>query len=56
MESILFIVLMVAGHILMMFVMPGMHGGHNHKGHGHADPESEDKKKLEIENKRLKEE
>ena len=40
MESILFIVLMVAGHILMMFVMPGMHGGHNHKGHGHADPES----------------
>ena len=32
MESILFIVLMVAGHILMMFVMPGMHGGHNHKG------------------------
>lgn len=56
MESILFIVLMVAGHILMMFVMPGMHGGHNHKGHGHADPESEDKKKLEIENKRLNEE
>lgn len=40
----------------MMFVMPGMHGGHNHKGHGHADPESEDKNKLEIENKRLKEE
>ena len=56
MESIIFVVLMVVGHMLMMFLMPGMHGGHNLKGHGHADPESEDKKKLEIENKRLKEE
>lgn len=56
METIIFVVLMVVGHMLMMFLMPGMHGGHNHKEHGHADPESEDKKKLEIENKRLKEE
>lgn len=56
METIIFVVLMVVGHVLMMFLMPGMHGGHNHKGHGQADSESEDKKKLEIENKRLKEE
>lgn len=56
MEAIIFVVLMVVGHVLMMFLMPGMHGGQNHKGQGHADSESEDKKKLEIENKRLKEE
>jgi len=32
MEQIWFVVLMVVGHLLMMFLMPGMHSGHSHKG------------------------
>lgn len=51
MEQIWFFVLMVVGHMLMMFVMPGMHGGH---GHNHGD--AEEKKKLEAENTQLREE
>lgn len=56
MEQIWFLVLMVVGHMLMMFVMPGMHGGHNHKGHGHNHGDDEEKKKLETENMQLREE
>lgn len=55
MESIMFVVLMVVGHMLMMFVMPGMHGGHIHKGHDHAE-DAVEKKRLEDENQRLREE
>lgn len=55
MELILFLVLMVVGHMLMMFVMPGMHGGHNHKEHSHTKNNSKDMEALEEENKQLKE-
>ena len=55
MELIIFVVLMVVGHMLMMFLMPGMHGGHNHKGHDHTGDE-EDKKRLEAGIQQLKEE
>ena len=48
MESIIFVVLMVVGHMLMMFLMPGMHGGHNHKGHGHADPNRKIRKSWKL--------
>lgn len=55
MESIIFVVLMVVGHMLMMFLMPGMHGGHNHKGHDHTG-DAEDKKRLEDEIQQLRKE
>ncbi|HIA3653859.1 hypothetical protein [Enterococcus faecium] len=55
METIIFVVLMVVGHMLMMFLMPGMHGGHNHKGHDHTG-HAEDKKRLEDEIQQLREE
>ncbi|WP_246490308.1 adhesion protein [Enterococcus lactis] len=41
--------------MLMMFLMPGMHGGHNHKGHDHTG-DAEDKKRLEDEIQQLREE
>lgn len=55
MESIIFVVLMVVGHMLMMFLMPYMHGGHNHKGHDHTG-DAEDKKRLEDEIQQLRKE
>ncbi|MDG3146675.1 adhesion protein [Streptococcus suis] len=55
MELIIFVVLMVVGHMLMMFLMPGMHEGHNHKGHDHTG-DAEDKKRLEDEIQQLRKE
>lgn len=49
MEQIWFVVLIVVGHLLMMFLMPGKHSGHNHG-------DVEQKKKLEAENMQLREE
>ena len=51
MESLIFIILMVVGHLLMMFIMPGMHGGHQNQTQ-HSDEMS----MLENENKELKKE
>ena len=56
MEQIWFVVLMVVGHLLMMFLMPGMHSGHSHKGQGHNHGDVEQKKKLEADNLQLREE
>ncbi|MDG3213767.1 hypothetical protein ACPC58_11195 [Streptococcus sp. VTCC 12905] len=55
MELIIFVVLMVVGHMLMMFLMHGMHDGHNHKGHDHTG-DAEDKKRLEDEIQQLRKE
>lgn len=55
MESIIFVVLMVVGHMLMMFLMHGMHDGHNRKGHDHTG-DAEDKKRLEDEIQQLRKE
>ncbi|HFI0333180.1 TPA: adhesion protein [Streptococcus suis] len=55
MELIIFVVLMVVGHMLMMFLMPGMHGSHNHKEHDHTG-DAEDKKRLEDEIQQLRKE
>lgn len=55
MELIIFVVLMVVGHMLMMFLMPDMHDGHNHKGHDHTG-DAEDKKRLEDEIQQLRKE
>ena len=55
MELIIFVVLMVVGHMLMMFLMHGMHDGHNHKGHDHTG-DAEDKKRLEDEIQQLSKE
>lgn len=51
MESIIFVVIMMAGHMLMMFIMPGMHGGHKHNEGSSAEMEN-----LENENQQLREE
>lgn len=55
MESLLFIVAMVVVHGLMMYLMPGMHGGHGKaQGHGHKDHESDNVVRLQTENEELK--
>ncbi|WP_161879270.1 adhesion protein [Alkalibacterium sp. MB6] len=56
MESLIFIVLMLAGHIIMMFIMPGMHGGHGQNGHDNHNENSDEITRLENENKELREE
>lgn len=51
MESLIFIVIMLAGHMLMMFIMPGMQGGHKNQ-----NQHSDERAKLENKNKELKKE
>ncbi|WP_034552020.1 hypothetical protein [Carnobacterium funditum] len=55
MELILFFIIMFVGHGLMMFMMPGMHGGHGKK-QVHDENSSEDLELLKTENKELREE
>ena len=55
METILFFIIMIVGHGLMMFMMPGMHVGHGKK-HNHGENSSDDVKLLKTENEELKEE
>lgn len=55
MELILFFIIMFVGHGLMMFMMPGMHGGLGKK-HDHSGNSSSDVELLKTENKELKEE
>ncbi|API90096.1 adhesion protein [Marinilactibacillus sp. 15R] len=56
METILFIIVMIIGHLLMMYLMPGMHGGHSHKKVSDADNSLLEKEILEEKNRKLKEE
>ncbi|MDZ7835269.1 MAG: adhesion protein [Alkalibacterium sp.] len=55
METILFVVLMVLGHLLMMHFMPGM-GGHSHGKQSPTDSNQLEVEKVKEENRRLKEE
>jgi|LIDZ01.1.fsa_nt_gi hypothetical protein len=55
METILFFIIMIVGHGLMMFMMPGMYGGHGKK-HNHGEKSSDDVELLKTENEELKEE
>ncbi|OJF90182.1 hypothetical protein [Alkalibacterium sp. 20] len=51
METVIFIVVMLVGHMLMMYFMPGMHGRH-----AHTESDQTNNNSLEKENKQLKEE
>lgn len=55
MDTIIYFMLMMLGHLVIMFFMPGMHNGKSSEIQEHTDNYEKERREYKKENKELKE-